>query len=127
MDISVITAIAGGVGAIIGSMSGAMATLIAARMGVKQRQREQLVERAYDAAAAEYRAHVDARQANIDAGNSQNIAAFSRYLVYHLTFIGQITDLNRVHKLDANAVTHALDEATRMARVSRSPDLDAGA
>ncbi|AOI94825.1 hypothetical protein WS66_03740 [Burkholderia sp. LA-2-3-30-S1-D2] len=127
MDTTTVAALSSTIGAIFGATCGAITTLITARQTVRQRHREHLVERAYDAARAEHLAHLEIAKIEGERGASRPIAAFSRYLVYHLVLLDRLVDLNKAKELDASTITSALDDAARLSRTDRKGDIRAGA
>ncbi|KUZ29634.1 hypothetical protein WS52_24550 [Burkholderia territorii] len=127
MDTTTVAALSSTIGVIIGAVCGALTTLVTTRQTIRQRQREHLVERAYDAARAEHLAHLEIAKIEGQRGANRPIAAFSRYLVYHLVLLDRLVDLKKVNELDASAIACALDDAARLSRTDRKGDIQARA
>ncbi|KVP24269.1 hypothetical protein WJ86_14455 [Burkholderia multivorans] len=127
MDTTTVAALSSTIGVILGAVCGAITTMITTRQTIRQRQREHLVERAYDAARAEHLAHVEIAKIEGERGTSRPVAAFSRYLVYHLVLLDRLVDLKKVNELDASAISSALDDAARLSRTDRKGNIQPGA
>ena len=118
MDEKTLIALSAAAGAVIGSGISAAAGYLVQRANLRQRQREQLVERAYDAATAEYKSGLEAMLKH-NPENGFVVAEFPRYLIFHLTLIDRLIDRDAIKRLDEESVTHALDDAARLARAPR--------
>ncbi|KVA70996.1 hypothetical protein WM36_02280 [Burkholderia ubonensis] len=124
METAAIAAIAAATGAISGAIFGALTTLKTNKQNLRQREREALIERAYEAAKAEHNAHLEVVKLEASTGRARPIPAFYRYLVYHLVLLSRLNDLHYSDKLDADSIARTLEEASSLSRTERRKDVD---
>jgi len=124
METAAIAAIAAATGAISGAIFGALTTLKTNKQNLRQRERETLIERAYEAARTEHSAHIEVFKLEAPTGRARPVPAFYRYVVYHLVLLRRLNDLHHTDKLDANSIAKTLEEAASLSRIERKKDVD---
>ncbi|WP_146126525.1 hypothetical protein [Burkholderia multivorans] len=114
MEAATLIPIAAAAGALGGAAISAIGALIVSRQASRQRRREQLIERAYEAGMAEFHVHIEAHRANVERGH-QNLPLPPAYFVsFHLALLNELTDLGKSRELDPETIARALENATVM-------------
>ncbi|WP_131753706.1 MULTISPECIES: hypothetical protein [Burkholderia] len=122
MEMPILIAISAAAGAVGGATITAVTNLLLGRQAARQRRREQLIERAYDAGMAEFRVHIEAHRANVERGHKDLPLAPAYFVSMHLVLLNELTDLRKSRQLDPDTITNALETASVMA--SRFEDDD---
>jgi len=126
METTTVAALTGAGGIIFGAAITALVTFLSSRHTVRQRRREQLIERALEMARTEFHAQIEEARMRTSQGIPTDMPAFAHYLTFNLILANHLTDLDEVAKLDADSITRALTHASKVtAETMERRNLDA--
>lgn len=114
METTTAVALTGAGGVVVGAAITALVTLMSSRHTVRQRRREQLIERAFEMARTEFHAQLKEARMRTSQGIPTDMPAFAHYLTFNLILANHLTDLDEVTKLDADSITRALTHASEV-------------
>ncbi|MGU2444408.1 hypothetical protein ACTXHA_28745 [Burkholderia cenocepacia] len=115
MEMPILIAMSAAAGAVGGAAISAVTNFVIGRQASRQRRREQLIERAYEAGMAEFRMHIEIHRANAERGDKSLPLLPANFISFHLAMLDELTDFRRSPRLDPDAIARAFETAALVA------------